>query len=276
MLSRCPKCQHAPLPEKQDFPAECPACGVILAKVGQPPPNLPRIEPMEEREEEPPRPVPVALVGLRFALCVAFASWGFVLIRLDVAYGEIGGSFIHRPLLVFHEAGHVLFLPFGEWMTVAGGTIGQLLMPVVMGIALWRANRDAFGVSLALWLFGVSLLDVAPYVYDAEDLQLQLLGGGTGEEKLPRLALSAAHDGPAREGLRPRPGRAQGGRRHHAGRQRVGAVAGAAAMATPRTLSVQLQASSFSPGSYSVSRPMRSSTSSAVHGSMSEPQRLSR
>jgi hypothetical protein len=182
MLSRCPKCQHAPLPGKQDFPAECPACGVILAKVGQPPPNLPRIEPMEEREEEPPRPVPVALVGLRFALCVAFASWGFVLIRLDVAYGEIGGSFIHRPLLVFHEAGHVLFMPFGEWMTVAGGTIGQLLMPVVMGIALWRANRDAFGVSLALWLFGVSLLDVAPYVYDAEDLQLQLLGGGTGEE----------------------------------------------------------------------------------------------
>ena len=36
------------------------------------------------------------------------------------------------------------------------------------------------------------------------------------------------------------------------------------------------QASSRSPGSYSVSRPMRSTTSSAVHGSMSEPQRLSR
>ena len=38
----------------------------------------------------------------------------------------------------------------------------------------------------------------------------------------------------------------------------------------------RLNQSSFSPVSYSVSRPMRSSTSSAVQGSISEPQRLSR
>ncbi|TFZ01865.1 hypothetical protein EZ216_11785 [Ramlibacter humi] len=99
-----------------------------------------------------------------------------------MAYGEIVRSFIHRPLLIFHEAGHVVFIPLGEWMTVAGGSLAQLLMPVVMGVALWRANRDAFGVSLALWLFGVSLLDLAPYVYDAMDLQLMLLGGRTGED----------------------------------------------------------------------------------------------
>ena len=34
--------------------------------------------------------------------------------------------------------------------------------------------------------------------------------------------------------------------------------------------------SSLSPGSYSASRPMRSRQSSAVQGSISEPQRLSR
>ena len=29
----CPTCGHAPLPEEQSFPAACPACGVVLAKV---------------------------------------------------------------------------------------------------------------------------------------------------------------------------------------------------------------------------------------------------
>lgn len=183
MLSRCPKCQHAPLPEKQGFPAECPGCGVILAKVGMPPPSLPVIEPAEmAAEEEAPAPVDPMLVAMRAVLWAGFAYWGWVLMRLDVAYGEIGGNFIHRPLLIFHEAGHVVFIPFGEWMTVAGGSLGQLIVPAVMGVALWRANRDAFGVSLALWLFGVSLLDLAPYVYDAMDLQLVLLGGRTGED----------------------------------------------------------------------------------------------
>ena len=30
-----------------------------------------------------------------------------------------------------------------------------------------RKNRDPFGAAIALWLFGVSMLDVAPYMYDA-------------------------------------------------------------------------------------------------------------
>lgn len=43
-------------------------------------------------------------------------------------------------------------------------------------------NRDPFGAALGLWLVDVSLLDVAPYVYDALHPQLVLLGGHTGEE----------------------------------------------------------------------------------------------
>jgi hypothetical protein len=118
----------------------------------------------------------------RAGLLAAFAVWGFVLIRLDYRTGEIGSSFLHRPLLIFHEAGHVIFMPFGEWMRVFGGSLMQCLMPVVMGAALLRKNRDPFGASLGLWLLGVSLLDLAPYVYDALDPQLMLLSGATGEE----------------------------------------------------------------------------------------------
>ena len=129
-----------------------------------------------------PERVDALAFGLRAALLLAFAAWSWVLIRLDLSTGEMGGSFIHRPLLIFHEAGHVIFRILGEWMGVLGGTLGQLLMPLVLAGALLVKNRDTFGGALGLWLFGVSLLDVAPYMYDALDPQLTLLGGGTGQD----------------------------------------------------------------------------------------------
>ncbi len=76
----------------------------------------------------------------------------------------------------------MLFRPFGEWMTVLGGTLGQLLMPAILAGALLLKNRDRFGAAIGIWLLGVSLLDVAPYVHDALHPQLTLLNGSTGEE----------------------------------------------------------------------------------------------
>ena len=43
-------------------------------------------------------------------------------------------------------------------------------------------HRDPFGAAFALWLLVVSVMDVAPYLYDALHPQLTLLGGGTGED----------------------------------------------------------------------------------------------
>ena len=111
-----------------------------------------------------------------------FAIWGIRLIAMDFRTGELGSSFIHGPLLVFHEAGHVIFRLFGEFVMIAGGTLGQLIMPAILCGALLLKNRDPFGAAIGLWLLGVSLLDVAPYVYDALHPQLVLLGGQTGEE----------------------------------------------------------------------------------------------
>jgi hypothetical protein len=118
---------------------------------------------------------------LRVALLAGLTMWAWVLIRLDYRTGEMMESFLHRPLLVFHEAGHLIFMPFGEWMTVLGGTLGQLIMPAVLAGALLIKNRDPFGAAVGLWFFGVSLLDVAPYMFDALQPQLMLLSGATGE-----------------------------------------------------------------------------------------------
>ncbi|WP_157597935.1 MULTISPECIES: zinc ribbon domain-containing protein [unclassified Rhizobacter] len=199
MFSRCPKCGHAPLPADQSLPAACPACGVILAKLAMVPAGSEpavragrRTAPADDAEgpqpgwlarlaHVPPR-VDAVRWWLRVALLAGFGLWGLWLISMDFRDGSIAQSFVHGPLLVFHEAGHVVFMLFGEWMTIAGGTLGQLLMPAILGGALLLKNRDPFGAAIGLWLLGVSLLDVAPYVYDALVPQLTLLGGHTGED----------------------------------------------------------------------------------------------
>ena len=125
---------------------------------------------------------PMAFYG-RCALYALFLIWGLYFISLDLKSNEIGNSFMHRINLVFHEAGHVIFMPFGHFMMVLGGTLAQLAMPLIAGLVLLYKNRDAFGATLALWWLGQSLMDTAPYINDARDLQLMLLGGGTGRDR---------------------------------------------------------------------------------------------
>lgn len=198
MYTRCPKCGLSPLPAEQAFPAQCARCGVIFAKVGRVAPAVARDRSTADLPGNAddaagdtdgpglflriPQRVDAMRFWLRAALLLGFAAWGLVLIAQDYRSGEMAESFLHRPLLVFHEAGHILFMVFGHWMSVLGGTLGQLLMPLVLAGALLWKNRDPFGAAIGLWFFGVSLLDVAPYIYDALHPQLMLLSGATGEE----------------------------------------------------------------------------------------------
>ena len=100
-------------------------------------------------------------------LGLSLAAW-LVLVSLgQVAIVIVGGWAWSQPV---------------PWMMVLGGTLGQLLMPALLAAALLLKNRDPFGAAIGLWLFGVSLLDVAPYMFDALHPQLMLLSGTTGEE----------------------------------------------------------------------------------------------
>jgi hypothetical protein len=79
--------------------------------------------------------------------------------------------------LPFHEAGHILFIPFGRFMTILGGSLMQVLVPIICGLALYFQNEDPFGAALCAWWAGENLLDLAPYINDARALNLMLLGG---------------------------------------------------------------------------------------------------
>lgn len=91
-------------------------------------------------------------------------------------------SWLHRVHLVFHEAGHVLLMWAPRTVMMAGGTVGQLLMPLVLlaGFFFWR--RDAFAAGVCLWWLAHSTLDCVPYIDDANKLELELLGGVTGKQ----------------------------------------------------------------------------------------------
>jgi len=134
--------------------------------------------PWRERLLEVPWDVPKPTWYGRIALLAAVAIWGasVVLSRMTEPAGVL-----HLTLILFHEAGHVFFRPFGAALGVAGGTLGQLLIPLVCAIALHRRG-DNFGAAIgAAWL-ALSLIDASVYAYDAADPVLPLIGGGTGAD----------------------------------------------------------------------------------------------
>ena len=128
--------------------------------------------------EEGTNPLAVAGKGVIFAVAVI---WGlfFILRPLETNYS--GRSFMHLINIPFHEAGHLLFSPLGEFMAYLGGTLMQVLVPAVCAVAFLRSG-DRFGASVALWWAGQSLIDAAPYINDARVRELMLIGGVTGRE----------------------------------------------------------------------------------------------
>ena len=182
----CPKCGA----EALEPTAECASCGLIFAKYA-------RRESWRERstsavDDDAGEDVAGLLLGLdtpsskpaligRAVFLAVIILWTTSLASMSVSAGNMD-SFMHLPNLVFHEAGHILFSPLGRFMTVFGGSLTQVLVPLVCaGAFLWQ-TRDPFGASIAIWWAGQSLTDLAPYINDARDLQLVLLGGKTGSE----------------------------------------------------------------------------------------------
>ncbi len=123
---------------------------------------------------------PSAFFG-RLVLVVVLAIWGIMFVFAPISGDYVGRSFMHLVNLPFHEAGHLFFSFLGDFLRVLGGTLTQVLIPLVC-VAAFIRRRDVFGAACALWWTGQSLIDAAPYIYDARAGQLMLLGGVTGQE----------------------------------------------------------------------------------------------
>lgn len=110
---------------------------------------------------------------------------GILILGLKLMFSSLddlseSGMFLHLVNLPFHEAGHIFFRVLGRFMTSLGGTLGQLLMPVICMVTFLVKTRDSFGAAVCLWWLGENFMDIAPYINDANLLVLPLLGGNTG------------------------------------------------------------------------------------------------
>jgi len=107
--------------------------------------------------------------AVRILGVLLFAAWVW-------RYFREPETILHGSILIFHEAGHVLFMPFGEFMMVLGGSLFQLMVPAgIIGYFVWR--RDFFAACFAALYLAASFDNLARYIADARAGELPLLGG---------------------------------------------------------------------------------------------------
>lgn len=109
-----------------------------------------------------------------------------------IAFALVAAWYVGRPvvqpfdyvilrdiILATHEAGHVLFMPFGEFLMVLGGSLFQVLVPCAF-VAYFARRRDWYGAAIMVFWVAFALTDLALYIGDAGARQLPLLGGDPG------------------------------------------------------------------------------------------------
>lgn len=193
----CPRCGYERRAHDIAPLTECARCGVIFAKllasqaqrtahstrpVAAPTAAAPTAPGLWARLTYVPEKVDGTDVAGRAALWVVLLLWGGSFLRLPYDSQKIIGSFLHGVHLVFHEAGHVIFAPFGRFMHILGGSLMQVLMPAIVGTVALLRYRNPFAGAVCLWWCGHAILDLAPYVADARILDMPLIGETADED----------------------------------------------------------------------------------------------
>lgn len=197
---QCPKCQYIrTIHDQHVMEGVCPSCGIAYAKWKST--STPAAHKKREADNDGvdvgnsysfaqklwftltyiPEKVDVPRFWGRAVLFLFFVAWGLSFIWHGVDWEYIGGSFLHNINLPFHEFGHVLFSPFGRFMTILGGSLFQIMMPLIAMFSFSLQMRDNFAAAIMLWWTGQNFIDVAPYIADAEYRALPLILG-MGEE----------------------------------------------------------------------------------------------
>jgi len=112
----------------------------------------------------------IVVAGLTFYLATDYRD----------AAGRSGVPFaiwlIDLLLLFIHEAGHFLFGIFGRFFHFLGGTLLQILLPVVTAIVF--AKGSIRSLPFTLYLCGHSMVNASVYIGDAPYKKLKLVSSG--------------------------------------------------------------------------------------------------
>jgi hypothetical protein len=110
--------------------------------------------------------------GAKLVLTAGLAVYG-VFILLNPSHYSI----LDSVDLAIHEAGHVFFGLFGEFIGFLGGTLFQLIVPLTF-LGYFVYHKNLFAASVVLWWVAQNLWNISIYVKDARTLALPLVGGG--------------------------------------------------------------------------------------------------
>jgi hypothetical protein len=84
--------------------------------------------------------------------------------------------FIDNVDLIIHEAGHFIFMFLGEFISILGGSLFQLLVPAVFFGYFYYNDQKYSAAAMLLWL-ALNFFNVGVYAGDALKMELPLLGG---------------------------------------------------------------------------------------------------
>ncbi len=104
-------------------------------------------------------------IGLLFA-------WYF----LSSAFSTGEWHFIDNVDLIIHEAGHWIFIFFGRFISILGGSLTQVAIPVMFAL-YFLIKKDFYSVSILTMWVGYNIVNVSIYMADSIKMALPLLGG---------------------------------------------------------------------------------------------------
>jgi hypothetical protein len=101
----------------------------------------------------------------------------YALFLLYAALDHSGFLFLDYVNLMIHEGGHLFFSWFGETIMILGGTLGELLVPLLCA-AYFFFHRETTGFAFSAFWFFENFPYIGRYMSDARDQALPLFGGG--------------------------------------------------------------------------------------------------
>lgn len=116
----------------------------------------------------------VSPAGWPGLLALGLLAWW----TLSLAFSSSSWILLDFVNLAFHEAGHLVFRIGGSTLMYLGGTLAQLLVPLLLGARFVLKEREPFGGAVCLWWTGQNLVNISVYMADARSLALPLVGGG--------------------------------------------------------------------------------------------------
>lgn len=84
--------------------------------------------------------------------------------------------FIQNVNLVFHEAGHIIFFLFGQFLYVLGGSLTEVLIPTGITV-MFMLQQNWFSAACTSWWSMTAWLSVSIYATDAQERVLPLITG---------------------------------------------------------------------------------------------------